>query len=220
MKINEFFDKGFYINLDKRTDRKAEFEDEMKKIGLEDFFERVGAIDGTNDPDIIRKHHYCGTTYHVLFNRIKKMIDLKNFIIFEDDTQFINVLDDKDVLDVVDKALNELQNFPDWDLIYFGGHVEDKEVRQVSDHLIRVDQTLTTHAIGYNIKCIEALLHKYQPFIGGAIDTCFSGLNKYYIYPPVAIQRIGISDLDAGGKSFNVNFWRDQVGRIPKRLVQ
>jgi hypothetical protein len=31
MRIDEFFQKGFYINLDRRTDRKLEFENEMDK---------------------------------------------------------------------------------------------------------------------------------------------------------------------------------------------
>ena len=33
MKINDFFEKGYYINLDRRPDRRAEFEAEVKKSG-------------------------------------------------------------------------------------------------------------------------------------------------------------------------------------------
>ena len=32
MKINDFFEKGYYLNLDRRTDRKVEFEEEAEQI--------------------------------------------------------------------------------------------------------------------------------------------------------------------------------------------
>ena len=34
MRINDYFSKGYYINLDRRTDRREEFETEMEKYGL------------------------------------------------------------------------------------------------------------------------------------------------------------------------------------------
>ena len=38
MKINEFFSKGYYINLDRRTDRNDEIIAELTKYNLENFY--------------------------------------------------------------------------------------------------------------------------------------------------------------------------------------
>ena len=78
MKINEFFENGFYINLDRRPDRRIEFETEMEKYGLKDFFERVSADDSIVEPDPIRKHYYCASTF------FKKFVNLHTLY------QFIN----------------------------------------------------------------------------------------------------------------------------------
>ena len=44
MKLNEFFEQAFYINLDRRTDRREQFEAEMKSVGLEGWVQRVPGI--------------------------------------------------------------------------------------------------------------------------------------------------------------------------------
>ena len=87
MKINEFFEKGYYINLDRRVDRKIQFEKEMEKVGLGNFFERFSAHDANENAAEKYKHHYCGSSYVRLF---KKIIEegLERVVVFEDDAIF------------------------------------------------------------------------------------------------------------------------------------
>ena len=83
MRINHFFEKGYYINLDRRTDRKEEFEQEMEKHDLPGFFERFSGIDAINEPDHIKKHYYCAQTFYNLYQKIYDE-GYENVVIFED----------------------------------------------------------------------------------------------------------------------------------------
>jgi hypothetical protein len=217
MKINEFFKKGFYINLDRRTDRREEFETEMSKYGLKDFFERVSAEDSINEPDTIKKHSYCGLTYYKLF---KKIYDegLDNIVIFEDDSYFYNDPNELPGIELCENGLNEISKFPDWDMIYFGGH-PIREVDIVSKTLMLAPTILTTHAIGYRRRVIKRILDEYVPFQDCAIDGWLGQrheIKKYLINPIAVPQRSGISDLDASGNSVDVVIFKSSYGVVKK----
>ena len=51
MKLEELFKKGYYINLDRRTDRRALFEAEMIREGFPNLFERFVGHDGIAELD-------------------------------------------------------------------------------------------------------------------------------------------------------------------------
>ena len=161
MRIDQFFQKGYYINLDRRTDRRVEFENEMDKYGYKDFFERVSAEDAINEPDHIKKHYYCAQSF---FNLFKKIYDNghENVVIFEDDAYFY---DGGNIPghELVTKALDELQNFPDWEMIYFGGH-PIREVDVVSETLYHAPTVLTLHAVGYKRSAIKEILDQLQAY--------------------------------------------------------
>jgi len=70
----------FYINLDRRSDRRAEIEAELDTIGLSG--ERFAAIEGR--PGIVG----CGQS-HLAVLHLARDRGLKNVLIFEDDFQFI-----------------------------------------------------------------------------------------------------------------------------------
>lgn len=75
------FDKVVYINLDHRTDRKAQIENELTSIGINDY-ERFPGI----------KHEYppagC-TASHLNVLKMARDKGYKNILIFEDDFEFI-----------------------------------------------------------------------------------------------------------------------------------
>lgn len=216
MRIDEFFEKGFYINLDRRTDRRIEFENEMKKYGLDTFFERVSAEDSINEPDPIKKHAYCALTYIKLFERILNE-GYENFVIFEDDSFFYNH-DDMKGIDLVNNALDEIQNFPDWQMIYFGGH-PIREVDIVSKTLMKAPTILTTHAIGYKKSVIKRILSEYKVFVDCAIDGWLGqrhDIVKYLVNPIAVPQKEGISDLDASGRSVGIDIFKSSYRVVKK----
>ena len=216
MKINEFFEKGFYINLDRRTDRRVEFENEMEKYGLKDFFERVSADDSIVEPDPIRKHYYCASTFFKLFKRIYDE-GYERVTIFEDDAYFYDDGENKGH-ELVEKSLDELSNFPDWEMIYFGGH-PIREVDIVSETLMDAPTILTLHAVGYNRKAIKRILDEYVPFKDCAIDGWLGQrhhIKKYLTYPIAIPQRDGKSDLDASGNSVGVQIFKSSYDVVKK----
>jgi glycosyl transferase family 25 len=73
-------DKIFYINLDRRTDRRTEIENELTTFELP--FERFPAIE--RNPGIVG----CGLS-HLAVYKIAKERGYKNILIFEDDFYFL-----------------------------------------------------------------------------------------------------------------------------------
>ena len=78
--INQYIDHIFYINLEKRTDRRAEIEQELLKIGL--VGERFNAIPTSSG--IVG----CGYS-HLAVLKLAKERNYKNVLILEDDFQFL-----------------------------------------------------------------------------------------------------------------------------------
>ncbi len=218
MKIQDFFEKGYYINLDRRIDRRIQFEEEMSKYGLSHFFERVSAEDSINEPDFIKKHSYCALTYYNLFKRIYDD-GYENVLIFEDDAYFYDDPNELSGIQLVQNALDELIEFEDWDMIYFGGH-PIHEVQIVSTTLMRAPTILTCHAVGYKRNVIKRVLDEYKPFVDSAIDGWYGqrhDIIKYLVYPIAVSQRDGASDLDKGGNSVGIPVFKDSY-RVVKRI--
>jgi len=201
MKIRDFFQKGYYINLDRRTDRREHFEAEMRRVGLEGFFERVPGIEAPADIGML-KHGYYGDVHHSILKRAKEA-GYERIVLFEDDMMFY---DDGETpgLELVERSLDQLQKISDWDIIYFGGHPTSSEISLVDENLCKLDSgVLTTHAMGYHIRGIEKTL-PYVPYQDSAIDqwlACRSSIQKYMTYPLACPQIAGVSDLDAWGSS-------------------
>lgn len=78
--INQYIDHIFYINLEKRTDRRAEIEQELTNYGL--ISERFNAI--PTSPGIVG----CGYS-HLAVLKMAKERNYKNVLILEDDFQFL-----------------------------------------------------------------------------------------------------------------------------------
>ena len=79
--MSRFIEKIFYINLDKRTDRREQIEAELAKMGLEG--ERYPAI-STPHSGIIG----CGYS-HLNVIRLAKERGYRNVLILEDDFEFV-----------------------------------------------------------------------------------------------------------------------------------
>ena len=213
MKVDQFFQKAYYINLDRRTDRKEQFEAEIKRVGLSHFFERFSAHDGIDEPDSSKRHHYCGSSYIRLLNKILQE-GYERVLILEDDAIFYDG-GPKPAIEIMEAALDEIQQFPDWDMLYFGGHPINGMI-QVSEHLSMPEVVLAMHATGYTRKGIEKII-RYRPFSDSPIDGWVSArphIIKYMTNWLVSSQSYGQSDLDASGKSVGVDGFLDSYKRV------
>lgn len=133
-KILDYFDGGFYLNLDRRTDRRENFERRSSEQGL--VLERFSAVERTqpipnpnNDP--IWHIKVACTESHFEMIREAKRRGWKNCLIMEDDCVF-----ESGFAATVRDLVSELRRFSDWDLFYFGGE-PNGECLPLSPHVAR-----------------------------------------------------------------------------------
>ncbi len=219
MKIEQLFQKGYYINLDRRVDRNTLFVEELKRVGLLNFFERHAGRDSIAEPDPMKRHKYCGLSHHDL---LKKIYDAGHeyVVIFEDDAQFYDG-GEKPAMQIIESALDELQSFPDWDMIYFGGIPHDS-LEPVSPSLYRSGVVFGTHAIGYRRRIIEKTLKEYNPDTDWVIDAWYShnrSISKYLVNPVAVIQRGIKSDLDANDYVIKPEDYTNGYKRVRKNKL-
>lgn len=199
MKIQEFFNKGYYINLDRRPDRNQEFINEMSKHGLIDFLERRSAEDAALQPEIEYKQHFCSYSFYKTFQDAYQK-GYERIVVFEDDFVFHDTEESKGI-DNIEKGLDQLGDIKDWDIVYFGGYIFDKEVHQVTPNLLKADTILTLHGYGVSRQGLEKLI-EFKPFADSAFDGWIGQrpwINKYMVYPMSSYQRPVSSDLDNFG---------------------
>jgi GR25 family glycosyltransferase involved in LPS biosynthesis len=219
MKIQDFFDAGYYINLDKRVDRREHITSLFNSIGLGDFVERVSAEDGTHESVDKVRQHYCSASH-------KKVYELalerkhKRFVVFEDDFTLHNT-DDYFGIDNIEAGLSQLKNIENWDIIHFGGYIIDDVIKKVDTNLLKVNNVLALHGYGVSDTALEKLL-KHIPFADSALDGWVGHrehIIKYMIYPMSSYQADLSSDLDASGRTPPISHWTSNYINSNKIII-
>jgi len=146
--LDSFFDKIFYINLDKDTDRNKNILSQFNKYNITNF-ERVPGVTFTDIPDKFfwrnfnkfDKKYILGNmgcrASHKSAMGIAMERNYQKILIFEDDIYFT-----ENPNKILNQNLNTLNN---WDMLYFGGTVENHFNGQI----------VCAHAYGMNRKLIE-----------------------------------------------------------------
>jgi GR25 family glycosyltransferase involved in LPS biosynthesis len=198
MKITDFFDKTFCINLDRRFDRwsecVAEF-DKNKLVGIE----RFRAVDGKDLTELPKGFLTTSRLALVLTNMLilAKAIEenYSSILILEDDVEFTKqVVNMKSFFD----SLPE-----DWDMLYFGGnhntHVGSEPPTIINDKVCKLHNTFSTHCVAINNKAFKEILERLKK-CDNALDVIYSELQKklnvYSFYPMIATQRVSFSDIE------------------------
>lgn len=187
--FNKFFEIVRVINLDKRTDRKELYEQEFKRLGIT--AERFTAFEGNN-----RHLAFNKSQYYCLKECVEK--GYKTILILEDDIVFTDCIFLRD-------ALNEIPEW--WDLLYLGANINGTKLERYSDHLFKIKNSFTTHAVGYSLKMAKWIVENF-PFYKDEYEK--EGLtiydewlrvnvqekfNCFLTYPMCAEQRISFSDI-------------------------
>jgi hypothetical protein len=120
----DYFKSSYYINLDKRIDRRVSFEAQMSDLGLS--IPRFSAYlleeesvknDLTDDfrNDTRRNYKLGGILSHIELIKIASQNKFENILIFEDDCIF-----SADFIKKLNKCIEELKTI-EWDVFYLGG---------------------------------------------------------------------------------------------------
>jgi GR25 family glycosyltransferase involved in LPS biosynthesis len=172
--INEYFDKIFYINLDKDTQRNASILTEFKKFNITNF-ERVPGVELIDIPlhteyrnfikdDVkyIKGQLGCRAS-HIKIIQLAKERGYSRILILEDD---ISIIEDPSSLLGINQWLHN-----DWDLLYFGGLVEPFFRNQI----------VCAHAYGVNSTLFDDILNM-GPASGMEIDNFYAKVIQHMSY--------------------------------------
>lgn len=208
MNLNEYFDKTFCINLDRRTDRWSEVQPILERENIT--LERFSACDGKEEfnlPKIdggpVSNAELGGAKSHMNVIIKAKELGLRNVLIFEDDVDLYPNINDE-----FSKIVDQIPS--DWDMIYFGGnHVGG--LQQITPNIFKARRTYALQmyavnekfydlAIKYMSDKIKWVLEGRQPLNPSVAADYFIAdlhpiINCYVIRPHFSWQRKSYSDL-------------------------
>ena len=188
MKIEEFFDAIYCINLDERTDRWETAQKEFQKLGITNA-QRFSAVKHDKGALGCRESHIGVVTD-------AKKNGYKNILVFEDDLMVIG----EDIARI-ETALDELGTL-DWDMFYFGATVMlgHGKCTPVTPNIVRTNFAYTTHAYGMDSNVFDLVIEQapfhpiidvfYQNFLTQRRDKSF------IINPMLCIQQPSYSDIE------------------------
>lgn len=172
--INTYFDKIFYINLDKDVDRNEHIQYQLAKFNITNV-ERVSGVVYNTIPDEslwrnfnIKEKRYVLSSLgcrdsHLSIIKMSKERGYKRILILEDDLIFLQ--DPNELLKRNEAIIN------DWDMLYFGGLIE---------HFFR-NQIVETIAYGIDSKLFDNIIHM-TPTSGMEIDNFYAKVVQHMSY--------------------------------------
>jgi len=209
IKVNDFFDKVYLINLKRRPDKLKISTDLLNKLGIVfEVFNGVDFCDGIpadypNQPKsqfLINKPGAFGC----LMSHMKIISDAKKkkfdkILILEDDIaaseNFINLFDQK------------VKDLPaDWKLFYLGGsgHTgidEHSVTTKITEHISETTGTYTTSSYGVSSDLYDTILDKFKNGTEAIDQLYVYGIQKksdhacYTVRPNIMWQRACFSDI-------------------------
>ena len=202
--LNDFFDKIYCINLDRRADRWAEASAEFDKFNLT--VERVSAVDGSalNLSDIkmeVLKKESMAAACGCSLSHIKAIQDAKQkgyskILILEDDVVFRENL--------IQRFEQDIKDLPDdWDMFYLSGNnLSQDSLTKVKNNIWRTNFTYTTHCYAINYKIYDIIIDGAGK-LNEPIDEFYKSViqkqyNCYISRPHLSWQREGYSDIMKG----------------------
>ena len=202
MNINEYFEKIYCVNLEKRPDRWVKCDEIFKKHNIQ--VERFGAIDGYSieNTTTLLPGEFGLIKTHIEILKIAKENNYKNILIFEDDVELCDDFSDK-----FNEYYNQIPK--EWDFLYFGGN-HLGSINQISQNIFRLSYTFTTHAFAINNNLYDELMLLLKS-ASKQVDVIYAELhskyNSYTIKPTMAWQRSDYSDIQGG--IMNYDFLKD-----------
>lgn len=208
MTVNEYFDKVWYINLDRRPDRRAVIEAQLATLHIT--AERWPAQDGNPwgySKGLLRQEVGCLISHLTLIKHCKVQ-GYPKVLILEDDAEFLPKFEFN--------FSERLRGVPDkWTMLYFGGNhnLTDPDAHRAhpipgSKYVIKCCYTLTTHAYGLRSEAYDAIINVLEPPNKVFNDSLRQSLDLYYaelqwrkqvtayaFHPALITQSDGFSDI-------------------------
>lgn len=192
--MSENIDKIFYINLDKRTDRREEIENELNNFNLP--YERFNAF---YYPDFCA---YGCTVSHLEVIKLAKSRGYKNVLILEDDFQFLVSKEEFET-----NLRSFFENYKDFDVCMLSYNLHEfSEINNSVVNKILFSQTASGYIVNSNY--YDKLIELYEWAAPQLLSTRMHWVfmndivwrdlqrkdNWYYFKTRIGKQRAGFSD--------------------------
>lgn len=188
--VNDYFDAIYCINLDDRTDKWAECEEQARRYGLTKM-QRISAVDGRHGENGMNAIDGCTASHRVVLEKIIEQRHARTLVL-EDDFLIRHY-------DFNDRFTAIVPEVPvDWAMLYLGGHYAEKPLARVSPNVIRNAAMLTTSSYGITLAAAREMLPVMAQG-GAAPDSLYFDFNRrgacYTLQPRLMAQRVSFSDL-------------------------
>lgn len=223
MKIKDFISAGYYINLDYREDRNRFMQNQLNELGLSDVVKRYSAVKAFDKTEYIRDDAEkmlaatrAAALSHKNLVQIAKDNNYENILILEDDALFYNCEEYKG-MDIIEKALDDLNAIPNWEIYFLGANLHDVELNLISPNLIKCNCAVSTQSYILNKNTFDRILNEELiTYMDVFLDRTFT--EKYISYPIANIQCSNdVSDI-GGHSSVGLDFWLNQYNKPVNKL--
>lgn len=161
--IDNYFDRIFYLNLDKDSVRNRQMVEQFEKFGISNY-ERVSAIEIEHMPPKETYRNFIkNAPQYIIGNTGARARGYQRILIFEDDALFKE--DPNLLLQLNSNILN------DWDMLYFGGFME---------HFFR-NQIVCTHAYAVKHTIFDDIIYTGEAS-GMEIDNFYAKIIQHMSY--------------------------------------
>lgn len=188
--IEDFFDRIFVVNLDRRPERWAHSLEQFRKLGITKF-ERFSAYDRPLDHNKMPSGAIGCTASHRAIFELVAYNKWPRVLILEDD---FGICCD----DVQGAFAESIKTLPaDWEMFYLGANYIEPLVARVSDRILKIGRTMTTSSYGVTWQFCRSM----APYLSGSgpIDCIFGDIHRerkcYSCEPRIFCQYPFDSDL-------------------------
>jgi len=228
--INDFVDKIYCINLDRRTDRWDLMVDEFKRFDIESY--RFSAIDGMtipeeelkiNHPDLGKQNQGAQGALRSHRSVLKDAIDndYDRICVFEDDIIFCS--DFKERFDYYSNVVPK-----NWDIMYLGCHFHGcPEPKMVKTYVYKSYKNFGAFAFILNKKMIHTLyriMENEQKTVDDYIADIVGNYNTYCFIPFFVKTANTISDVCITNDQFEYEIvnekFRDKIELIKVNKIK
>lgn len=194
--LNDYFDKIYCINLDKREDRWNNVKNQFETHNIN--VQRFSAIDGKT---LDFNQHISPGAFGCLMSHLKILKDAseKNYnriLITEDDVEFCD--------DLNSTFFEYEKQLPNWDILYLGANhalcntYENNPPIRVTENVYKVEHAYALHAYAVGKSSYQILIDnisKMNEPVDVIISRILKNLNAYLFRPHLAWQSSGYSDI-------------------------
>ena len=202
--------------MESRPDRLAQFKDNYGPLGTSKI-NIVKAVNGKKT-DLGEWQHSPGALGCRLshLNIYKEALSkgYSRILVLEDD-----VVISKKTRPKLTKLIRYVND--DWDMIYLGG-THCLKPAELSNGFLKLNNTLTTHAIAINCRSLEKMIHKIENdkrWVDSVIGDMHQEMKVYGFKKALAWQRDGISDIAEVNARYKAR-WDDKLKSLIKSILR